>query len=712
MTEASALVEQLAPPNFDESCQQLPVAVLILHDDFKIKDANRVFLELINAQNSDLVGQSFGSLLDDEQRKLFNESRRDLLDPNSKKILQLSLTKNVAERKSSVWVKIHKTFFNNSLNQRLIYLVFTDISEHMFAENYLREAYHLLEKQIINRTSELYEVNERMELAATSAEMGVWDLDLDKQELIWDKWMYHLHRLKEGDFDNRFASWLKLVYEEDVRFFKDTWENASEKQLPIDMEFRIVNMDGNIHWLKLNSLCKKNPSDNTSRMIGICRDITVQKENELLIRQQADYDNLTGLPNRKLFHELLNQEFKESKRDNFQIWLLFLDLDGFKDVNDTLGHHIGDLLLQQVAERLQAMLRNADIVARLGGDEFVVILNDINDATDVDRISSMIIDGVSKAYKLNNEEIYITCSIGIANYPNDADNTADLVKFADQAMYESKGGGKNTYSYFTPALQSASLLRKDLIQDLRKGLDENQFQLFFQPIIELQSGKMYKAEALIRWFHPDKGVISPAAFIPVAEETGIIKEMGNWIFENAFKLLQKWSHALPENFQLSINMSPVQLKSNDEFIDDWFHLLGKYDLKGSNIVIEITEGLLLKNDKTVNDRLLRFADAGIQVAIDDFGTGYSSLSYLQEFNIDYLKIDQSFTQKLDKDSSEKVLSNAIVVMAQQLGLKVIAEGIETSEQQDFLKAMGCDFGQGYLFSRPLPADEFEREFLQ
>lgn len=697
---------------YDNRYQQMPASSVMLDKDLIIRDCNNTFASLVMIDCEFLIGKSLSTLVHEHNYQHWLDNALGLFDETAQKPLQLELKRVTDGREQSVWVKINSRIIKTDDAVQTTHLIMTDISDQIYAENYLRDAYQLLEQQIINRTSDLYEMNERMAMAATSAEMGIWDIELETGKLIWDEWMYRLHGLTKSNFDNTLDSWKKAIFEADRQKVDDIWKATLVNHKPFDLEFRIVQPNGNIHWIKANALFKNDKQGTAIRVIGICRDITIQKENEKLIQQQADYDDLTGLPNRKLFNELLRQEIKEGKRDHYQIWLLFLDLDGFKEVNDTLGHHLGDLLLQKVAERLQSHLRNADIVARLGGDEFVIILTDIDDISDVNHIAESIIGSLGKVYRINSEEVFVTASVGIANFPNDADNTTDLLKFADQAMYVSKQEGKDTYSYFTPALQSASLLRKEISQDLRQGIAKDHFQIYYQPIIDLQSGNIYKAEALIRWEHPIKGLISPADFIPIAEETGIIKELGFWIFENAFKQLKQWSDMLPENFQLSINMSPVQLKSSDDIIDSWFDLLQKYSLEGKNIVIEITEGLLLKNDHIVNERLLRYGSAGVQVAIDDFGTGYSSLAYLKEFDIDYLKIDQSFTQKISSGSNEKALSHAIVLMAQQLGLRVIAEGIETPEQRDFLKSMGCDFGQGYLFSKPLPADEFETLMLQ
>jgi len=442
------------------------------------------------------------------------------------------------------------------------------------------------------------------------------------------------------------------------------------------------------------------------------RDITEQKKTEEVIWQQANYDPLTLLPNRNYLQRILEDHIKQAQRHTHQVWVFFLDLDAFKEVNDVLGIKKGDELLILVAKRIQSTLRQSDVVARLGGDEFVIILSEMSEPGDIDKIASSLLDKVSKNYTLENDEISITASIGIANYPNDAGNAMDLLKYSDQSMSVAKSEGKNRYTYFTPELQYASKIRIQIIADLRKAIANNEFQLYYQPIVNLDNGQIHKAEALIRWMHPEKGIISPAGFIPIAEETDIICDIGSWIFDHAFKQLQTWQPLLSSDFQLSINMSPLQLKNRDEKYNQWLDNLNHPPLSGANIVLEITEGLLIKDEPIVNKRLLEYRDSGIQVAIDDFGTGYSSLSYLKEFDIDYLKIDQSFVRNLKPGSREESLSEAIIVMAHKLDLKVIAEGIETEQQLKQLKSMGCDYGQGYYFSKPSPANEFEKMFLK
>jgi diguanylate cyclase (GGDEF)-like protein len=411
-----------------------------------------------------------------------------------------------------------------------------------------------------------------------------------------------------------------------------------------------------------------------------------------------------------MFHDRLEQEIKKAQRSGLAMALLFLDLDRFKEVNDTLGHDMGDLLLKDAARRLGRCVRETDTVARLGGDEFTVILGELQDTDCVERIAQEVLWKLAQPFRLGGELAYVSASVGITLYPADAKSVDALIKNADQAMYAAKSQGRNRYSYFTPSMQEAAQARMRLANDLRGALAGGQFSLAYQPIVELATGGIHKAEALIRWQHPERGAVGPAEFIPIAEDTGMIVDIGNWMFREAALQAARWRAARDAEFQVSVNKSPAQFRDAGKAHATWFDYLRELGLPGSAIVVEITEGLLLDASAAVTGQLLEFRDAGLQVAIDDFGAGYSSLSYLRKFDIDYLKIDQSFVRNLEPVSEDLVLCEAIIAMAHKLGIKVIAEGVETAGQRDLLAAAGCDYAQGYLFSRPVPAGEFEKFF--
>ena len=461
-----------------------------------------------------------------------------------------------------------------------------------------------------------------------------------------------------------------------------------------------------LEWLTINTIY--HGDDSVHRRVSLFSDITQKKESEDLIWRQANFDTLTGLPNRHMFYDRLEQEIKKSSRSGLPMALMLLDLDRFKEVNDTLGHAQGDVLLVEAARRISACVRESDTVARLGGDEFTVILSAVDAVNNIERISQSIIDCLAAPFQLLQETAFVSASVGITLYPNDAANIDTLMKNADQAMYLSKKSGRGRSSYFTAALQDAAQTRRRLSNDLRSALAKKQLIVFYQPIVEMTTGKIYKAEALVRWQHPERGLVSPIQFIPLAEESGLIHEIGDWVFHEAIAQLQRWQKQFTPAFQISVNKSPVQFRhpwpGNES---SWLNHLRAMGVSGKSLVIEITEGVLLNAEANVTEQLLAFRDAGVQVAIDDFGTGYSSLSYLRKFDIDYLKIDQSFVNNLEAERDDMALCEAIIVMAHKLGLSVIAEGVETERQAQLLAAYGCDFAQGFWYSQAVPALEFE-----
>ncbi len=555
----------------------------------------------------------------------------------------------------------------------------------------------------------LQETENRWRLALESTGDGVWDWHIPTGVEHLSKRLVEMYGFEEGEIPDLSSELDSRTHPEDLaRMDRDRDAHFAGDTTTYANEHRVRCKDGSWKWvLSRGMVINRDAQGQPLRMIGTHTDITDRKAAEALIRQQAFFDTLTGLPNRRMLRDRLEQEIKRCKRDTQQLAILFIDLDHFKEVNDTLGHGNGDLLLVEAARRIEACVREADTVARMGGDEFTVILTEVADAHRLEPTLQKILRAVEQVFQLGNEQVFVSASIGITLYPLDAREMEDLFKNADQALYVAKGAGRNRFSFFTPALQEAAQTRVRLANDLRSGLQEQQFRLVYQPIVELATGAVHKAEALIRWQHPTRGLISPAQFIPIAESSGLIVEMGEWVFEQAALQVQAWRKKLHPDFQISINKSPVQFHHESQGNQRWDAQLQALGLPGSCMVVEITEGLLLDTSSRVSDQLLELADAGIQVALDDFGTGYSALSYLQRFDIDFIKIDQSFVRHLVPDSTDLALCKAMVVMAHALGMKVVAEGVETTQQRDLLAAMGCDYGQGYLFSRPVPAADFE-----
>lgn len=494
--------------------------------------------------------------------------------------------------------------------------------------------------------------------------------------------------------------------EHDATFYQSMWQDLQRTGC-WQGEIKNRRKSGEIYIqnVVINTIQSTDPI--LTRRVALFSDITQRKRSEEQIWLQANFDPLTGLPNRHMVRERLSQEIKQAHRVPQRFGLLMIDLDRFKEVNDTLGHEMGDELLQQAAARLRHRVREVDTVGRLGGDEFVVILSDLSTDESPETVARKLLDELSQPFTLQHEQVFVSASIGITLYPDDGLELSQLLRNADQAMYAAKNKGRNCYSFFTTSMQAELNARAAIINDLRGALLRNEFTLFYQPIVELATGHIYKAEALLRWNHPHRGLVSPVAFVHLAEQSGLINEIGDWVFHSAVTQVLQWRKTLHEDFQISINKSPMQFLDARHDPADWVEYLRARDLPGQALVVEITEGLLLEASPKTAEHLLVFRDAGIQVAIDDFGTGYSALSYLKKFDIDYLKIDQSFVRNLSADSSDFVLCEAIVVMAHKLGLKVIAEGVETTLQRDLLASIGCDYAQGYLFAKPLPAMEFE-----
>ena len=464
-------------------------------------------------------------------------------------------------------------------------------------------------------------------------------------------------------------------------------------------EAQVQYADGSRHDVVFYKATFDKADGSLGGLVGLILDISERKQMEQAIWREANYDALTGLPNLRLLRDRLSEELERARRHGSTLALLFIDLDRFKEVNDTLGHHVGDQLLIQAAERIQAVVRSSDTVSRQGGDEFVVILSDINNAQAAGMVASKIIRLLHMPFLLGSNEVYVSASIGIALYPDDSQQQETLVSYADQAMYAAKASGRNCFSYFTPSLQEEALRRQAIGKQLRQALAGNHFEAWFQPIIALQDGLPVKAEALLRWHHPTDGIRLPGEFIAVAEEIGMIGDIGNLVFQQTMDLLQQWPSG-----QVSVNISPRQLISGDCGL--WPQELAARSLPASCISVEITESQLLDERPIVVNTLLGFHQAGMEVSIDDFGTGYSAMSYLKKFNIDYLKIDRSFIQGLANDNTDRAITEAVIAMGHKLGMKIIAEGVETPEQLELLRQAGCDYAQGYLFARPMPPAAF------
>jgi diguanylate cyclase (GGDEF)-like protein/PAS domain S-box-containing protein len=484
-------------------------------------------------------------------------------------------------------------------------------------------------------------------------------------------------------------------------FYEDLWESVLHKGY-WSGEIWNRRKDGSVfpEWLSISAI--KGEHGVAKEFVAVFSDITKHKENEEQIRYQANYDALTGLPNRSLLSDRLNQAIASAHRENWMLAVLFVDLDHFKVVNDTFGHVVGDELLQLVAARIKACLRESDTVARFGGDEFIILLQDVTEMDCVAQVASNIIEQITRVFSLYGREIYIGASIGITVYPDDAVNADSLLRNADMAMYQAKERGRNTYQFFTASMQQHTLERRQLELDLRQAIKRDELEIFYQPVINPALNKVVSVEALLRWHHPHRGMVSPAIFIPVAEDSGQIGPIGEWVLKRSCQQLKRWHNAGFSDLKLAVNLSSRQRELGLEasFLQD---VMDETGLTSDFITLEITESLLMRDTEDAMSWLSDFKALGISLSVDDFGTGYSSLSYLKRFPVDAMKIDRSFVSELPDDIEDVTLVRTIVAMAQSLNLSLIAEGVETREQADFLVDAGCENLQGFYFAKPMSA---------
>lgn len=458
-------------------------------------------------------------------------------------------------------------------------------------------------------------------------------------------------------------------------------------------------------WYSISTI--KNAQGDAENYICLFSDITETKRSQQKIEHLAHHDMLTDLPNRVLLNDRLEMAIATAKRQNEKIGVLFLDLDRFKNINDSLGHAAGDKVLKLAAHRLRSLVRVGDTVARLGGDEFVIILPSIHDESDLGEITQKLSTRMTTPYKIENMDLHLTPSIGVSIFPSDGETPQELIKNADAAMYLAKEQGRNNFQFYKPALNSRTLDRLKLESALRQGAAEHQFQLYFQPQVDAQTRQVMGAEALIRWNHPERGMVPPNDFIPIAEETGLIIAIGEWVISEAARTLLEWRQLSDHELVISVNISTIQFRQPN-FANQVKKLLGTLGVAPKYFELEITESTLMHDMPSSIAQLKSLQEAGFRIAIDDFGTGFSSLNYLRHLPIDILKIDQSFVRDMMSDDASKAIVKTIINLADALGKTTVAEGVETEQQMALLTQMGCHLIQGYLIEKPLPNKVFKQ----
>ncbi|WP_099353323.1 EAL domain-containing protein [Fredinandcohnia onubensis] len=557
------------------------------------------------------------------------------------------------------------------------------------------------------RTAELKlkESENRIEHIFDNLEVGIWSYDVKKARyMLISKGAETISGYSPTDFYNRL-SWDSLVHPDDFPAFQEHQMNIQKGQ-NFFHQYRIIHRNGDIVWVQEQVLPVLDENGHVIRLDGIVSNITEQKEFEKKIQHLAFHDYLTKLPNRMLFENKINELISASNQINKHFSILYIDLDRFRNINESLGHQIGDKLLFEFSQRVNMLLNKNTLFARLGGDEFGVILWDYEESDYPNKAAKLIIDCLDLPVNIEDFELIITTSVGISTFPENGKTIEELIKNADAALYRAKASGKNTYQIYSSSLSINSFKQYYLERDLRKSIENNQLVVYFQPRVDSGTGKIVSAEALVRWEHPVWGLVSPLEFIPLAEETGYINEIGDWVLDQVCQNIAKWEQQNLEVVPISVNISAQRfLKS------DWKAKLGAI-LENNNtnpslIELEITETTMIKHEEAVKLALQYIKSIGLKIALDDFGTGYSSITYLKDYPIDTIKIDQSFTKHIAKTNNVETIIKSLIFMAKGLDMNVVAEGVETIEQLSFLRQQECQEIQGYIFSKPVPEETFQ-----
>ncbi|MBZ9636960.1 EAL domain-containing protein [Clostridium sp. FP1] len=564
----------------------------------------------------------------------------------------------------------------------------------------------LNEKQAIIEKSE-----ERYKLALEGANDAIFEVDLITKEFFSSDKISDITGCDKDDITS-LGDLIKLVADEDRKIAINDFNNhINGKTLYYQSSLKIKYNGGGDKWVLIRGKCLRNKNGLATKVSGSVTDISGQKDFENKINKLKYYDILTDIPNRKLFINTLESEIIKAKDKEAKHAVLFIDLDNFKEINDTLGHDYGDELLKNVAISLKASIREGDLVSRVGGDEFFILMKNIEDYSEISCQCEKLLSSLNCEISIVGKQVYTSASIGITVFPDDGYETNILLKNADTAMYSSKYNGKAKYSFFNKNMSDIVVRRVEIEKGLRRALEKNEFEIYYQPQIDIINNKIKGFEALLRWNSTELGKIPPSEFIPVAEASGLIIPMGDWIIKTVYLQNNLWKSKGYLYDTIAINLSAVQLQ-NDKFEENLKRIITETKVNTRFVELEITESILMKDFEKSVKLLTEIRDLGIKIALDDFGTGYSSLSYLKQLPINTLKIDKSFIDNIVTNEREKAIVDGIIQLAQKIDLDVIAEGVETKEQIKLLQSMGCNQIQGYYFSKPLPSDEIEEKFLK
>ncbi len=681
----------VAQKNLNQFFEQAPVGYLVIDNKARILQSNRTIHELLKYHADEFSNkQYFPQHIHSEDLIIFNARYQAFFKRPENKRIELRLQKQ------------NGSFVRVELSGRLVQPFFKKkISTH-------DDAYLLVNVVDVSARKQL---EEELKLAAKvfeNSDEGILITDHQSRIVKVNPAFTAVTGYDANDVLGKSPAILKS-HKHSPEFYREMWNKINrDGSWQGEIWNRRKNGDFYLECLSINAITDQ--FGRASHFIGIFSDITRRRHDEQQIEMMAHYDALTDLPNRVLFNERLKHSIVRATRHKQWISVLFLDLDRFKNLNDTLGHFIGDLLLQGVAKRLKDCVRESDTVSRFGGDEFMIVLSDFEDeqvaSLHTAEIAQKILSELTKAFDLSGNKFMTTTSIGIAFFPKDGHSVAELMKNADTAMYHAKGQGRNNYQCYSDDMREQALTRSTLENDLRSALENREFLLHYQPIVNLHTSEVVGFEALIRWRHPKLGLISPDQFIPIAEETGLIVSIGEWVLHSACQQLKMWHKAGKNNLKISVNLSARQFMQHN-LIDIVKHVLVFYVLDPRHLELEITETVIMKNMNQTIKMLKSLQHLGVSISLDDFGTGYSSLTYLKQFPVDVLKIDRSFVRDILEENDDKVIVNSIIAIAQHMGIDIVTEGIEQSEQASYLKAQGCHFGQGYFFAMPCVAEDCE-----
>ncbi|MGY8872289.1 MAG: two-component system response regulator [Pseudomonadales bacterium] len=552
----------------------------------------------------------------------------------------------------------------------------------------------------------------KLSKAQSIARLGYWEWDFKSPFIECSTELFSMLDIKKIDDAVMYRSVLRCIHPEDRRIFSDAFRQALHENKSYDIEYRVIRADGEV--IIFHDRTDIIEEYGHKRIIGTLHDITSQKNTEREISYYAYYDTLTKLPNRRLFLDQFEGALSTAKRRNEKVSLLFIDLDHFKNINDSYGHHVGDQVLTQTASRIKSSVRISDVltvglddsenkVARLAGDEFTVLLCEVNDVDNAVTIAQRVLDSLSQPFILDSHTVYITATIGIALYPDDSDNVQELLQNADVAMYHAKENGRNNYQFFSEELNVYHKNRLSIENDLRSAMLNDELVIYYQPQFNAELNEIIGFEALLRWNHPIKGLLSPDKFINIAEASGLIVPIGGWVLEQACKQAHEWSQRSAKSYRMAVNLSALQF-NHKNLSEQVLSALEVSGLDPSLLELEITESAIIQNINETLALLVSLKSLGINLAIDDFGTGYSSLSYLKNFPIDTLKVDKSFIDEIVTNKKDAAIAQTILQLADNLGLLSVAEGVETKEQVAGLTEMGCTQFQGFYFSKPLPVE--------